>query len=247
VRPRAAHEQSIQYVKGVGPHRLAQLAQLGIATVEDACYFPPMRYEDRTSLCQIGSLRPGQTVTVRGRLVNRSLRRARRGLAILEAVLEDGTGRLNGVWFNQPYLADQLVIGGEWIWYGTVEARPRLQMAHPELERVEEDDAGASVHMGRIVPVYPLIAGVSQRWLRQVIYAVVRQYAGALEDPLPEAIRLARNFPPLGEAVRELHFPGSWEAMERGQQRLCFRRCWPSGRPGPRPRKSPSGTSSRAS
>src|SRR5262245_45207310 len=115
------HEQSIRYVKGVGPHRLEQLRQLGIVSLEDACYFPPSRYEDRTSRSTIDSLRPGQTIAVRGRLAHRSLRRARRGLAILEAVLEDGTGALSGVWFNQPYLADQLVIGSEWVWYGTVE------------------------------------------------------------------------------------------------------------------------------
>jgi len=212
---------SIRYVKGVGPHRLAQLSQLGIETVEDACFYPPRRYEDRTHLIAIGDLRSGELATVRGRILACHLRRLRGGRTIVEASVEDATGVLHALWFNQPYLAEQLVVGEELILYGEVEPRPRLQMIHPELERVEHDEAG-SVHMGRIVPIYPLIGGMSQRWLRQVIATVVERHAGSLEDVLPEPLRRSRRWPILPEAVRDLHFPRSWETLEAAKQRLAF-------------------------
>ena len=93
-------EHSIRYVKGVGPHRLNLLAQLGIETVEDACYYPPRRYEDRTHLVPLGELRPGQTATVRGRVLSKNLKRIRRGQTIFEAVVGDASGVLRATWFN---------------------------------------------------------------------------------------------------------------------------------------------------
>ena len=212
---------SIRYIKGVGPRRLTQLAQLGVETVEDACFYPPRRYEDRTHLIAVRDLRPGELATVRVRVVARSLRRVRGGRTLVEAAMEDDSGVLHALWFNQPYLAQQLRVGEELILYGTVEPRPRLQMVHPELERVEPDEAG-SVHMGRIVPVYPLIGGMSQRWLRQVIATTLERHAESLEDVLPEPLRLAKGWPALADAVRDLHFPRSWEALEAAKQRLAF-------------------------
>ena len=84
--------RSIRYVRGVGPQRLNQLAQLGIHTIEDACYYPPRRYEDRTRLVPIRDMVPGEFATVRGRIRAKGLRRARRGLAIVETALEDSSG-----------------------------------------------------------------------------------------------------------------------------------------------------------
>ncbi len=214
-------EKSIRYVKGVGPHRATQLAQLGIETLEDACYYPPSRHEDRTHLSPIGEAVPGQPVTIRGRLQAKTLRRIRGGQTIFEASVEDGSGVLYATWFHQPYLAQQLKVGEEFVLYGKLEPGTRRQIIHPEIERVEEGEE-RSAHMGRIVPIYPLISGIGQRWLRQVIATVLEEHADALEDPLPAAMRQARGWPGVSEAVRELHFPSSWEQLERAQQRLSF-------------------------
>jgi ATP-dependent DNA helicase RecG len=214
-------EQSIRYVKGVGPHRLQQLAQLGIETVEDACYYPPRRYEDRTHLVPIGELRPGEVATVRGRVLSKDLKRIRRGQTIFEASVGDASGVLRATWFNQPYLAQQLNVDDELILYGEVQPRPRPQMIHPEIERVEAEDEAVSVHMGRIVPIYPLGGRMGQRWLRQVIAAAVGR-SDELEELLPEPLRTSHGWPRLPQAVRDLHFPGAWDALERAKQRLAF-------------------------
>ena len=225
-------ERSIRYVKGVGPHRMKQLAQLGIETVEDACFYPPRRYEDRTRLAAIRQIKPGEWATVRGRVLARSLRRVRRrprpsgyqsrgGQTIVEAAIGDPSGVLYIRWFNQPYLAQQLKVGDELILYGRLESGSRPQMIHPEMERAEAGEDN-SLHMGRIVPIYSLVSGISQRWLRQVIATVLEQYSPALDDPLPELLRQSKGWLGLTGAIRELHFPTSWEALERAQQRLAF-------------------------
>ncbi len=215
-------DRSIRYVKGVGPHRMTQLAQLGIETVEDACYYPPRRYEDRTHLVPIGELRPGAIATVRGRILTKTLRRLQRGQTMVEISVGDETGVLRGLWFNQPYLAQQLAVGDEVVLYGQVESRPRLQMIHPEMEPVEGGPDERSIHMGRIVPIYPLTSGLGQRWFRQIIATVVERDCEALEELLPEPLRLSRGWPSAADAVRALHFPIAWDALEHAQQRLAF-------------------------
>ena len=216
------HERSIRYVKGVGPRRMSQLAQLGIETVEDLCYYAPRRYEDRTRLMSIRDVKPGETVTVRGRVLAKSLRRLRRNAMLFEAAIGDGSGIIYGVWFNQPYLGEQVKVGDELILYGQLESRPRLQLIHPEMERVAEGEDDPSVHMGRIVPIYPLTGGMSQRWFRQIAWTALERDRGVLDDPLPEPIHRARGWPALPEAIRELHFPSSWESLETARQRLAF-------------------------
>ena len=213
--------RSIRYVKGVGPGRAVRLAQIGIATVEDALYYAPRRYEDRRRLAAIQDAPLGELVTLRVHVAARALRRLRGGRTIVEALMEDASGVCQAVWFNQPYLAQQLRVGDELVLCGRLEPGPRRQIIHPEMERLDGGEE-ESLHMGRIVPVYPLVAGVGQRWLRQLIATVVEQGSAQLEDPLPEHLRDPRGWPPLAQAIQELHFPSSFEAMELARARLAF-------------------------
>ncbi|MBI4343496.1 MAG: ATP-dependent DNA helicase RecG [Candidatus Omnitrophica bacterium] len=225
-------QRAIRYVKGVGPARAAQLAQMGVVTVEDALYFAPRRYEDRRRLSTLREAPPGELVTLRVQVLARSLRRIRGGRTLVEASVGDASGVGSAVWFNQPYLAQQLRVGEEVLLYGRLEPGSRpgppsaragagRQLIHPELEHLDggEED---SLHTGRIVPVYPLIAGVNQRWLRRLLAGLVEQDSGLLDDSLPEPLRAAKGWPPLPQAIRELHAPSSFEALEIARARLAF-------------------------
>ncbi|MDP3703378.1 MAG: DNA helicase RecG, partial [Candidatus Omnitrophota bacterium] len=214
------HERPIRYIKGVGPYRAGQLASLGIATVEDACYYPPRRYEDRTRLAAIRDLAPGQMATVRVRVLSTALRRLRRGRTLFEMTVGDSSGTLKALWFHSPFLAQQVSAGQECLLYGRLEPGARAQMIHPEMEAVEDDDS--SLHMGRIVPIYPVTTGVSQRWVRRLIATILEESVDELEETLPEPLRLARGWPVVAAAVRELHFPSSWTTLESAKQRLAF-------------------------
>ncbi|MBI2174766.1 MAG: ATP-dependent DNA helicase RecG [Candidatus Omnitrophica bacterium] len=218
--------KAIRFVKGVGPQRMEQLARLGIETLEDACYYAPRRYEDRSCFAPIRNLVPGKTATIHGTVLSCTLTRIRAGRSLVKAELGDETGVLQVTWFNQPYLARQLKVGERLILYGKVESSRRVQMIHPEMERMDSQEEDAALHMGRIVPIYPLVSGISQRWLRQILHTVLQEAAKSLHEVLPDGILRQENWPDISSAIHQLHFPDSWEELKKARERLAFEELW---------------------
>ncbi len=223
----------IRFAKGVGPKRAALLERVGVRTVEDALWFLPWRYEDRSVVSAIGRLAPGRHATVCG-LVRRceGRRTARRGLALLEATVEDGTGRLTAVFFNQPYLEKLLKPDARVMLSGRVTAGRKgwtdLRMDAPQYELVGESEK-APLHVGRVVPIYHETRGLTSRLIRSVIKGLLDQYAGSLEEVLPAAVRRRHSLLPIATAMTEVHFPSpetDREALDRGtspaHRRLAF-------------------------
>ena len=146
----------VQFLKGVGPRRAADLEHAGLLTVEDLLYRFPLRYEDRSRLQPIGTLKSGQTAAVSGRVLVSGLRSTRRpGFKIFEAAIDDGSGSIRAAWLNQPFLKDIFMRGQHVVLYGLVEARGSvsLQITNPQYEILDDED-GETIHTGRIVPVY---------------------------------------------------------------------------------------------
>ena len=205
---------------GVGPTAVKRLAALGIRTMRDMLWHPPRRYIDRSSVVSIADAAEGSEVTIIGNVTDIHVRPARtRRLRITEATIQDDSGLIAAVWFNQPYL-EQSLRGRHGIAFaGRVEMGPfGRQLASPEVEL----DVGHMIHAGRLVPVYPLTSGITQRQLRRWIATVVDAYAPLLEDPLPSAIRERLKFPSMDVAIRDLHFPPSAEAARLAARRLSF-------------------------
>jgi ATP-dependent DNA helicase RecG len=198
----------VQYVKGVGPQRAEALAREGVSTVEDLLFHVPMRYEDRRQLCRIADLRPGMKVSVAGEVAVAGLRRARR-LTLYEVRVEDGSGRLKALWFNQPFLKDSLPKGTQVVLYGTVEpdayGSRQLMMSSPQYEKVEAGDAG--IHTGRIVPVYEKLGPLSGKALRRVLLGLSEAIPDDLADPLPPDIRDRLRVVSRAQALRRIHRP----------------------------------------
>src|SRR5262249_44256687 len=114
----------LQFLKGVGPRRAADLERAGLVTLEDLLYRFPIRYEDRSHLQPIASLRPGQLASIAGKIVACGLRPTRRpGFKIFEAAIDDGSGTLRAAWLNQPFLRDVFARGQTVVLYGAVEMR----------------------------------------------------------------------------------------------------------------------------
>ena len=146
----------LQFLKGVGPRRGADLERAGLVTIEDLLYRFPLRYEDRSHLQSIASLKPGRAASIAGRVLACGLRSTRRpGFKIFEAAIDDGTGSLRAAWLNQPFLKDIFVRGQHVVLYGAIEMRgsASLQMTNPQYEIID-DEEGETIHTGRIVPVY---------------------------------------------------------------------------------------------
>ena len=196
------------------------LTRLGLNTLGDMLYNFPHRYEDYSQLKPIRDVFYGQQVTVIGEVSMVNSHPLRGGkMTITEAVINDGTGGLRLTWFNQPWLTNTLKVGEAISVSGKVEQYlGRLVMNSPDWEPVEVEN----LHTNRIVPIYPLTANVTQKWLRKLMHQVVTYWAPKLTDHLPETIRQAADLPDLGTALLQAHFPDSDAKLQAARQRLAF-------------------------
>lgn len=216
----------IQYVKGVGPQRALLLARLGIKTVKDALFCLPYRYEDRSSIKKIIHLKPEYLHTVQGKVIKTDVitptpKRPR--LKIFEAVITDGSGALKAKWFNQIYLKNVFKTGQRVVLYGTVKVNywgSGFEIVNPEYEILDEEDSSQAtddseqkaelgIHTGRIVPIYRLTEGLSQKHLRSIMYAIVGNSIPAVSDFIPQEIIREYGLPDIQESLRNVHFPSS--------------------------------------
>jgi ATP-dependent DNA helicase RecG len=199
----------VQFVKGVGPQRAAALVKAGVRTVEDLLFHLPMRYEDRRTFARIADLRPGMTACVSGVVAVAGLRRARR-LTLYEVRLEDASGRIKALWFNQPFLSDVLPRGQKVVLFGTVERDAYggggLMLGSPQYERIEADDA-PGIHTGRIVPIYEKLGPLTGKQLRRALATLAEEVPADLPDPLPPDVRESLGVMGRGQALREIHRP----------------------------------------
>jgi len=217
-----AIETPIQFLKGVGPKKKKLFTRLGINTVEDLLDYFPRRYEDRSNFVTISKLRPKDLQTVKGTILIANLRKSwRRHLFIFQAVVTDKTGKIACVWFNQPYLKDYLKVGREVILYGMAEEHNgRLQLNNPEYEILEEEKDNLSI--GRIVPVYPLTEGFTQRFFRKTVKECLDEFLPRLVEVLPFDLRSRRKLLNLAQSLLNIHFPATFELQKEAYQRLSF-------------------------
>jgi ATP-dependent DNA helicase RecG len=208
----------VQFVKGIGPQRAEALARHGTRTAEDLLLHLPMRYEDRSSFARVADLRAGMRVSVRGEVAVAGLRRARR-LLIYEIRLDDGSGRLKAVFFNQAFLREVLPRGRRVVLFGLVEPDAMgsrlLVMRSPQYELVEDGEAaGPGVHTGRIVPVYEKLGPLTVKPLRRVLAHLAEAVPADLPDPLPDELRARLGVIGRAEALRRVHLPGEGDALD---------------------------------
>lgn len=222
---------SLQFLKGVGPRRAADLARVGLHTIEDLLFRFPLRYEDRSQRLPIASVRPGARVSVTGRVVHAALRTTRRpGFKIFEVIVSDDSGSILVTWLNQPYLRDVFKAGQHVVLFGAAEMRGHggLQLTNPDHE-ILDDEEGETIHTGRVVPVYEKAGSVTPKMQRRFVHDALAVLSPDMPDPVPEALRLRQGFPARLAALTATHFPpadADVDALNRfetaAQQRLIF-------------------------
>ncbi len=223
------------YMKGVGPARAAQLEAKGLRTAEDLLVYAPFRYEDRSNLKPISELAPGEMATVVGEVRTAKVAGFRRkNLGLFEMSVGDASsGTLRAKWFHGAYLEGVLRPGLRVALFGKVEFDSYsgdLTMMHPEYEvlSAEGDDEGdASLHTGRIVPIYEATGRINTKQFRTLTRRLL-DLVERVDDALPEAVRMRHNFPSRWDALESLHFPEDEDLRllnafrTPGQQRLIF-------------------------
>jgi ATP-dependent DNA helicase RecG len=215
-------KKEIQYVKGVGPQRSIALGRLNIKTVEDLLYYAPREWVDRSNIKPISKVRPGELETVCGIVAAKQTQKIRFKLSLTKVVIQDRTGYITAVWYNQPYMEKVFNQGDEVIFNGKVEFyRGNLQMNTPEYEVTSADDADA-VNVNRIVPIYALTESVTQKQFRKIIKYTLDNYLKFVEEYMPEEIRRNYSLRGLNESVYGLHYPSDFSALEQFKKRIIF-------------------------
>jgi ATP-dependent DNA helicase RecG len=217
-------ETEVQYVKGVGEKLAQVLSKLNIYTLGDLLFHLPRRYEDRRHFRKIAHARVGEAVTVSGKLVTVDNVKVR-NLTLTKAYLDDGSGVLELVWYNQPYMKENLnkLRNSQIVAYGVIKESPYgLQMETPEWEDLPDGaDPDSLLSVNRIVPIYPLTEGIRQKRMRQIIWNAV-QHAHLAPEILPRSVRERVGLMPLPQALQQIHFPDDDQIIEPARQRLVF-------------------------
>jgi len=189
-------------LQGVGKVTARELQNRGVQTVCDLLYVLPRSYQDRTKFVPIHELRSGQTALIKGTILK--LRRVRsRYREILEMLIGDEYGIISARWMGAPRYLFRFTKGKKIILFG----RFRISVKIPETYHPEIIEDGDEHEIGRLMPVYPEIGGISQRRIRRIVMDAVKRFTQGLQDPLPARIRQTRQLPELGKAIGEVHFP----------------------------------------
>ena len=222
-------EDSVQFLKSVGPNRVRALARLGLVTVGDLLGHYPKRYFDRSNTVPIGSLTSGAQATVLAEVLTCSDRHTGRGGSLQTVTLGDDTGVLFCVWFNQKYVLKQFKPGRKVIISGLTQFfKGRVQITHPDFEMFDQAAENGSVpaknqlNTGRMVPVYGLTAGVGQHWLRALVHQALERCETNLTETLPSGLRQKRDLLARSTALRAIHFPENQQQMLAARRRLVY-------------------------
>ena len=192
-------------LRGIGPVRARTLSTVGLRTVRDLLYRLPFRYEDRRQLSAIGEVSVEGACTLSARITDlKRIRIRRRGLSVVKGWLEDESGRLPAVWFNRPYLMQQVEAGERYLLHGRVRRQgERLEMINASCEPLSQSLLG-----GRIVAVYNSAGGLGPALLRRLVGSALDELPlESVEDEVPADLRRRHGLPPWGQAVVQVHRP----------------------------------------
>ena len=212
-------EHPIQMLPGIGPNRAARLQKLGIETADDLLRWFPRQYEDRRTVYPVEGAPVGEKCCVSAVVVETPrTSRITKGREVTRLRAADDTGVLNITFFGQSYVRTALQVGQSYVFYGTIEGTQRRKgMTNPifEPEHRRQDT-------GRIMPIYPLTAGISNHLLASAVAWCLEQPWAEWPEDLPQTIRQRYQLATRTYAVRIAHFPPSWEELAVARRRLVF-------------------------
>ncbi|MCI8525990.1 MAG: ATP-dependent DNA helicase RecG [Oscillospiraceae bacterium] len=210
----------VTVLDGIGRTRAAALEGLGIRTLYDLIAHFPRDYEDRTRLLRIDQLEPDHPACFEAMVISQPrTSHIRKGLDLTKVTVADQGGRLPLTFFNQPYVAEQLQYGASYIFYGKPEGGLiGTQMTNPSFERADTP----GIVTRRILPVYALTAGISNKLLTKAVSQALDACRGHLPEVLPEALRQKFELCDVEFAYETIHRPPDFQALDKARRRLVF-------------------------
>ncbi|MBQ9313546.1 MAG: ATP-dependent DNA helicase RecG [Clostridia bacterium] len=212
-------EKDIRYIKGVGPARVELLNKLGIYTLEDILTYFPRDYEDRGKYKLIAELENEETVAFRAIVTSKlTENRIRKGMTIYKTIARDESGSVILSWFNQAYIKNTLFVGKEYIFFGKVKKGiGRIEVQSPIFEEI-----GKEKNTGKIIPLYPLTNGITQNVIRNIIENAMNEADGKFLESLPQWIIHQYKLCNINFAMKNIHFPNTFEDFEKARYRIAF-------------------------
>ncbi|MEX1020912.1 MAG: ATP-dependent DNA helicase RecG [Litorilinea sp.] len=205
-------------ITGIGKAAAELLEKLDLRTVRDLLWHFPARYDDYTTMRTIAQVEPGEQATIIANLWQLQKRKLRYNREMLIGTLADATGTMRATWYNK-WLEKQLKPETTLRFSGKVGLHLGVKtFESPVFEEIDQE----MVATGRITPVYPLTEGLSNNRVRTMLTSALEAYADSLADVLPTDLRTRYQLLELGDAVQQLHFPESHEALDDARRRVAF-------------------------
>jgi ATP-dependent DNA helicase RecG len=215
-------ESPISDLPKIGPFFAGRFEKLGVRTVENLFYHVPSHYLDYSLVTTINKLHPDEVVTVHAKIVSITNIFSKRGVRMQIGSVEDSTGKIMVVWFNQPFLLRMLFPGKLVSLSGKVGFFNRkLCLSSPDYEILDSEE-GETFHTGRFVPVYPETAGLSSKWIRTKMRTAYSLLSTGMEDFLPKEVLTRSDLVSFRDAIKFVHFPENLEEVTIGRKRLAF-------------------------
>lgn len=200
-----------------------RLEKLGITKIEDFLFHVPFRYEDFSVVSKITNLQVGEIVTVKSKVIEIKNNYLGRFKTIQRGKIEDETGSIDIIWFNQPFIPKSVKIGDFISVCGKVELnKNKLIFRSPDYEIITSPDDVNTIHTGRMVPIYSETRGISSKWIRRQTYNILKTEKNSLLEYFPDEIIKNGNLMGLTEAIEQIHFPEKLENAQRARRRLAF-------------------------
>ncbi|PJE59771.1 MAG: DNA helicase RecG [Candidatus Portnoybacteria bacterium CG10_big_fil_rev_8_21_14_0_10_44_7] len=214
-------EQPIEKITKVSIPYLNRLHQVGVFSLKDLFYYFPARYIDFSLVVPIAKLRPEEPATVSGQILNtKNSRTWKKRMSLTEAVIQDDSGFLRAVWFNQPFITKNLRRGDRVNLAGKLTTyKNQPVFANPAYEKLWGQKTKDT---GRIIPIYHETRGLTSRWLRFFLRKNLDQFLNQIPEILPAKIQQTEKLLSLPAALGEIHFPKSNKSLRAARERLAF-------------------------
>lgn len=208
----------IQSISGIGKTRAEQLKKLNINTVGDLLYFLPRSYEDRSRIVAVSDVCADETVCVRVTITSGVREsRIRRNLSVFTMRVQDESGMMSIVWYNNRFVKNAFHIGEEYIMFGKVsKGRLGFEMANPVYEKCGNDK-----YTGKIIPIYPMTKGLNQKVLQSAISEALKSVSN-IPECIPDNVRQKYNICEVNYAIHNIHFPVNFNDYTVARRRLVF-------------------------
>ncbi|ERT47836.1 ATP-dependent DNA helicase RecG [Fusobacterium polymorphum] len=205
--------------KYITAKQLSNLKSLGISTVYDLVYYFPRAYDDRTNIKKIGELKFNEYVVLKANVMSVVNLTVRNGKKIVKAMVSDGTGIMEILWFGMPYIKKSLKIGEEYLFIGQTKKSAVFQLINPEYKLFSGQQ---KVSENEILPIYSSNKNITQNSLRKLVEKFLVNFLNYFEENIPKELIKEYKTMERKSAVKNIHYPVSMKEIEEAKRRFAI-------------------------